>query len=1199
MQIPSQTSENLYFLAGGGEMGALIREKDWSQTPLGSPHTWPQSLRTLVAMMLDNPFGMYIAWGNDYTQLYNDSYRPILGAAKHPQALGISTRETFSEIWHIIGSMFDGVMQGKAVGFPDFMLPLNRNGFIEECYFDFSYSPIRYENGAVGGVLVTVVETTNKKRAEIALKESKDQLEFAMNAAEIATWEFNPETRTFSGNALLKEWHGLQAEENFELEAGFERVLPSDIPHLQQALDHALDFSSGGFMDVEYTIVHPFTNQERVVRAKGKTLFRADKTPYRLSGILQDITQQATSRKKIEESELQLRLALEGGELGTFDFYPETGKLTWSAKTKALFGLPPEAEITLDLYLQAIHPEDTNNSRSMLQQYDLQQKGGLYELEYRTIGITDGKTRWLRSKGKATFDANDKPIRYTGIIQEITARKLAEQALKASEERFRTLADNIPNLAWMAEADGNIFWYNKKWYDYTGTTLEEMIGWGWQTVHHPDKLTEVTERWQESLTSGKPFDMVFPLKAANGTYRQFLTRVLPMYNQEGNIYQWFGTNTDITDQIEAEQNLKESEVRFRNMAENTDILIAISDETSNATYFNKAWEALTGRSVDELRDFGWADLIHPDDRQPFLNTYLTAFQQKMNWNSEFRMLNSQGMYRWLLAKGTTRMLPDGTFSGYISSSLDITDRKEAEQKLKESESRFRNLIYESPVATCLFIGRELRIELANQTMIDYMGKGDSIIGKTLVEALPELEDQSFLKILDEIYTTGETYSLKDTEAMLVVNGISTTSYFDITYNVLRNADGEIFGVMNTAIDVTAKVLAARKVKESEQSLRNTILQAPVAMCLFKGPKHVVTLANDRMIELWGRPATDVMYKPIFEGLPEARDQGLEALIDGVYTTGKTFSAQGVPVNLPRTGGIETAYINFVYEAYRETNQSISGILAVAIDVTQQVIARQKIEDVVAERTKELADANKSLQKSNAELAQFAYIASHDLQEPLRKITTFSQMLEKRSGDTLDETARSYLSKINSSALRMNTLIRDVLTFSELVREEDAFSQVNLNQVVEIIIGDFDLLLEQKGATVSCQPLPVIRAIPLQMAQLFRNLIGNSLKYSRKEVPPVISIALVELTGEDRKDPVLDPALTYIKIQLRDNGIGFKEEYAEKIFNIFQRLHRKSEYEGTGIGLAMCKKIALNHHGNMNATGSSENGAVFNIILPTG
>src|SRR5664279_2756460 len=181
----SNRNSDYYFLRGGGEMGAQIRAKDWSKTSLGDPVDWPQSLRTMVAVMLDNPFGMYIAWGSEYIQLYNDGYRPILGAAKHPRALGIGTQETFSEIWHIIESMFDGVMNGKAVGFPDFMLPLNRNGFVEECYFDFSYSPIRKNDGEVGGVLATVIETTNKKKAEERLKESNQRFRNTMKQAPV------------------------------------------------------------------------------------------------------------------------------------------------------------------------------------------------------------------------------------------------------------------------------------------------------------------------------------------------------------------------------------------------------------------------------------------------------------------------------------------------------------------------------------------------------------------------------------------------------------------------------------------------------------------------------------------------------------------------------------------------------------------------------------------------------------------------------------------------------------------------------------------------------------------------------------------------------------------------------------------------------------------------------------------------------
>jgi light-regulated signal transduction histidine kinase (bacteriophytochrome) len=295
--------------------------------------------------------------------------------------------------------------------------------------------------------------------------------------------------------------------------------------------------------------------------------------------------------------------------------------------------------------------------------------------------------------------------------------------------------------------------------------------------------------------------------------------------------------------------------------------------------------------------------------------------------------------------------------------------------------------------------------------------------------------------------------------------------------------------------------------------------------------------------------------------------------------------------------VEIIYVNFVYEAYLEADSSITGVLAVAVDVTAQVIAHQKIEEEVSKRTHELAEANSNLQKSNSELAQFAYIASHDLQEPLRKITTFSQMLEDALDGNIDEQAQKYLDKIKTSTSKMTTLIRDVLAYSELARGTDQFTTVDLEQVIKNTITDYELLIEQKGASVTWHNLPVIDAIPLQMSQLFGNIVGNALKFARKDIKPVIDITTSKASSGDIAAAGLDPSLNYVKISFADNGIGFEEEHAVKVFKIFQRLHRKSEYEGTGIGLAMCKKIALNHGGDINATGSAGNGAIFNVILP--
>lgn len=540
---------------------------------------------------------------------------------------------------------------------------------------------------------------------------------------------------------------------------------------------------------------------------------------------------------------------------------------------------------------------------------------------------------------------------------------------------------------------------------------------------------------------------------------------------------------------------------------------------------------------------------------------------------------------------------NGKVSGVFVTCMETTKQVAFRKKVEQSEQRVRALVESAPFPIGVYEGPEMRIELANQAIIDVWGKGNEVIGKLYSDILPELDNQEVFSQLDSVYTTGKPFHARNQRIDLVVNNKLQSFYFNYSLTPLYNASGNVYGVMNTAAEVTDLHVAKQKIEQSEQNLRTMILQAPVAMCILLGPLHKIEVANELMIELWGKPVADVMGKPVFEALPDARQQGLEQLLDHVFATGETFKANERPVVLLRNGKLETVYQNFVYEPYKDGDGTIRGVLVVSIDVSEQVVARQQIEEVVTERTKELELVNKNLQKSNAELAQFAHIASHDLQEPLRKISTFTQMLEKRIENHLDSQSKNYVNKIISSTFRMNTLIRDVLAYSELVKETEIFTEVNLNQIVESVITDFELLIEQKEATIEYDTLPVVEAIPLQMSQLFSNLIGNSLKFIRKEQKPIIKISFSLLTEEEINQSQLDTSIGYYKIQFRDNGIGFKEEQSEHIFNIFQRLHRKSEYEGTGIGLAMCKKIAINHHGDLNAKGSSENGAVFNVILP--
>jgi PAS domain S-box-containing protein len=263
-----------------------------------------------------------------------------------------------------------------------------------------------------------------------------------------------------------------------------------------------------------------------------------------------------------------------------------------------------------------------------------------------------------------------------------------------------------------------------------------------------------------------------------------------------------------------------------------------------------------------------------------------------------------------------------------------------------------------------------------------------------------------------------------------------------------------------------------------------------------------------------------------------------------------------------------------------------------LNANLEMIVHQRTEKLM-ETADTLSQLNTELERSNQELLDFAHVASHDLQEPLRKIQAFGNLLEEEHGDVLGD-GKAYLDRMRNAASRMQILINDLLAFARVTTRAQPFSLVDLNSIAQEVIDDLETRVKSTGGQIECGQLPEIEADALQMHQMFLNLLSNALKFHRNDVPPRVTISAerVDETGE-----IISPDGSYCRIRVQDNGIGFDEKYLDRIFTVFQRLHRKNEYEGTGIGLAVVRKIAERHNGAVTATSTPDEGATFIITLP--
>ena len=842
-----------------------------------------------------------------------------------------------------------------------------------------------------------------------------------------------------------------------------------------------------GFIDrVNYCYNHPdekaheevFFNDGRIIERYGNAVTGTDGKMYGWAWYFKDVTE----RKKIEEdlknTKDQLELTFNNIPAGVYLFNDKGELIYVNERGARVYGDFTPAELLAENKLGTL----LKKADDLFERYD--EKGNYFGPEnspafislktglssqaiLRQIDKQTGEEQWHYVQGAPLFDEEDRVSMVLVTSTEITLQKLAEAKIRESEERFRSLANSIPQLAWMTDSTGYIYWYNQRWYDYTGTDFEEMKGWGWQSVHHPDRVEKIKKDFTDSIAKGIPYDDTFLLKSKEGIYRWFLTRAVPIRNAEGKIVQWFGTNTDVSEQRETEDALKrikdQLELTFRNVPS----AIFHFDKTGNILYLNEQGAIQLGySSVEEvlaIKDinllvehlYNSFDIFDESGKTlPFekSSTAITLSTGKSAGEVAQLVNRTTGKSMWVLSQASPLFNENGEVAIVLTTSTDITLQKTSEQSIRQSEEQFR----------------------------------------TLAETLPQL-----VWITDEL--GNQLYASSRWKAYTGIDPDGAESW----EKMVHPADFE--NISNAWI----KSMQAGTNYHSEARLKNK-----------KGE-----------------------YRWHFvHGEPIRNEAGNVVKWIGAFT-----------------------------------------------DVHDQKTVSENLEKLVAERTKEL-------ERSNEDLLQFAHVTSHDLKEPVRKIKMFSSRLGEEFKNELSEKAKGYITKMLNAADRLFSMIDGVLLYSSLGSLEIHYERVDLNLIFQNIQSDLELLIQQKQATIIYDTLPVVEGLPILLHQLFYNLINNSLKFSKYEVNTQIQITSELLFVPNIQTNNL-PGRDYVRLRITDNGIGFDQSQVSTIFKTFSRLNSKDKYEGTGLGLALCKKIAERHEGFIEAEGIEGKGSIFTVTLP--
>lgn len=1020
-----------------------------------------------------------------------------------------------------------------------------------EIFRDQAGNPIR--------VVGANYDITEQKLAEKAMINSQVLLHDTERVGNVGGWELNLDTLELVWTEQVYQMYEVAPDFIPTVKKAIEFYAPEERKVIEKLVQGAIE--SGKPYDAEL----PF------ITAKGKhrwvhTNGAVDLAQRRVYGFFQDITerkqvefQREAALEKLRETEVRFQQIADNiGEVFWMFDNCEKKLVYINAAYEKIYGRSREETYrNPQQYIDAIHPDDRH---LMLTALESQARGERTEMQYRIVHA-DGSFRWILDRSFPIFNEKGTLVRTTGIATDITESKQAVEKLRDSEEKWRSLFEILPVGVSIVDADNVILDTNPGLAEILALSSEELSRGEYhhRKYFHPDRTPLSFEEFPSirAIKEQKTIRNVeIGIEKENGTVIWTSVSATPLFSGAGAAT----VTSDITDRKQAEEKLQVALTKYQTLFDSFPLGITVADQHGTILETNPVAEKLLGLSKEELDQrvidsIEWP-IIRPNGTpmpaEEFASVRALNEGRKVE-NVEMGIFKSGGETTWInVTAAPLRVEGYGVVIAYS----DITERKRVEAELKESEELFR-AFFENATEAILITkpnGSILKTNPAACRMFK-LTEQEFIAGRR--EAVVDLTDPRLKVLLKTRRKTGKMHG-----EITLVRGDNTKFEGEVTSAIYLDKQGEEKTGMIIR-DVTDRKAIEYQLRENERQYRELVQNANSAILRWKHD-GTVTFFNEFAQAFFGYRPEEIVGQPVSLLLPPTDSTGgdLSLLVQNILEHPDQF-VNVVNENVRRDG--RRAWIAWTNTPVYAENGEVTEILAVGSDVTEL----KRMED--------------DLRRSNADLEQFAYVASHDLQEPLRTVTGMVQLLQQRYQDQLDENANEYIHYTVDAAVRMQNLISDLLEFSRIDRKSRPFVTTEMEKVLQTAKANLQTAIADSRAQITSDPLPIIQADRSQLTQVLQNLLSNAIKF-RSEEPLKIHISAEKI--EDGW-----------QFGVHDNGIGIDPQYFERIFLLFQRLHTRRQYPGTGIGLALSKKIIDRHGGRMWIQSALHQGATFFFTIP--